>query len=173
MAVCEALKTTTIEEDTVTISWTSISNTYQWLEIIGYAKGATVGSLSTMYLQLNGDTGSNYAYKNIETFNASWSIGQSGSTTKLNYYTPGKAWGEQSGAVHIYIPQNPASQSHAKSIHARTGYVRSSGSGSYENYAMFTNGYWSGTGDITQIDLKNDAGFVSGTQFTLIGWKDS
>ena len=75
--------------------------------------------------------------------------------------------------MRIYIGQNPASDSHAKSIHGKTGYVKASGSGSFENYTMFTNGYWSDTGDITQIDLKCDDGFVAGTQFTLIGWKDS
>ena len=66
MATCEAIKTTTLEIPTTAIDWTGISNTYKWLEIIGYMRSDKDGVYDTFELNLNGETGKNYYYKFVE-----------------------------------------------------------------------------------------------------------
>ena len=177
MATCEAIKTTTLEIPTTAIDWTGISNTYKWLEIIGYMRSDKDGVYDTFELNLNGDTGNNYSYKFVEAIDTgssgAWSIGKWGLTDKLEYEIPAKRWGYQSGSVHILIGQNPSSEAHKKSIMATTGFAYADSTSWGKSYCIFGNGFWQTTSDITQITMTCPDSFVEGPQVTLLGWKDS
>jgi hypothetical protein len=159
-ATYEPIATQTLGSATSSITFSSITSTYTDLVLIS-TFGVTAGD--DLYLQFNGDTGTNYS--------TTW-MGGNGSTA-----TSGRKTSDNG-----IQPRTPANQPSTVTTMYNTSIMNYSNTTTYKtaiaryNYASgFTEadvGLWRNTAAITSLTLKCVATtFVTGSTFTLYGIK--
>lgn len=86
-----------------TISFTSIPATYKHLQIRGIARGNDGAFYGRPLLQFNSDTGSNYSWHYVETFNSSVSSAAGTSQTFISEYYAASGAGATASVFGVMI----------------------------------------------------------------------
>lgn len=158
----EAISTTTISSSTATITLSSIPATYTDLVLITTAK-ASAGA--DIWIRVNGDSGANYAYAEIDangtTVSASKAASQSNGLLTDWYGTP------TTDNSHLCICHlnNYSSTVHFKTMLSRANRAASG--------VDFVQSKWSSTSAITSLTLRFGGAqtFDAGTVVSLYGIK--
>ena len=155
-ATYEKIATTTLGSAPATVTFSSIPGTYTDLVLI--IRGGTT-SASSVQIQYNGDTGSNYSNT------AMWGYGSGQGSSRNSNATKGEIGGSWSGiTVFVHNIQNYSNT---------TTYKTSSGRYSDATDTVGASVVlWRSTAAINQIVLTNNGTtYVSGTDITLYGIK--
>jgi hypothetical protein len=151
------------------VTFSNIPNTYKHLQIrciLRESLGTTIGG---MYIQVNGDTGSNYAWHRVWGDGASASAGASSSTTAqlsgIIATTSGTASVFSSAIIDIL---DYANTNKYKTIRSLTG-LDYNGSG----YVGLHSGLWMNTAAVTSITINPDSSqnWQQYSRFSLYGIK--
>lgn len=164
-ATYEPIATTTLSSNVQSVTFSSISSNFTDLILVGRFSAVT-GATATVYMQLNGDTNTNYSATSL--------IGTSGAgstriTNSKGIYigdgTSGVPTGQVNALVHL---QNYANTTTNKTVLARYNSASTEVSASV--------GLWRSTSAINQILIYigfSNGGysdnFASGSTFTLYG----
>jgi hypothetical protein len=156
-------------------TFNNIPQTYDHLQIRVWGKDTRSPVYSSVSMQFNGDTGTNYwyAYPEIDRrAGAPWMYYDAGSNVAQMHQIPGSSdstnyWG--SGVTYIY---NYSKTDRHKNVNSVGGYM-STGDGSYEGFAVQSGSQWRNTNAISSIKIMGSGGFnwVSGTKISLYGIK--
>jgi hypothetical protein len=143
------------------ISFTSIPSTYQHLQIRGIAK---MSSGASLYMQLNSDTGSNYARHYLNGNGSTVGAGANSSFTNMFVGTTANAtstFGANVIDILDYKDTNKYTTSRALSG------ADANGSG----FVQFMSGLWINTSAVTTITITGDSNFDQYSSFALYGIK--
>ena len=174
----ESIQTYTVTSGSgqASIEWTSIPSTYKHLQIRGIARGSrTTYGNDNMYLQVNGDTGSNYSWHKLQGNGANPpTAGGTGSTTQITFNALAAA-GAPTGdfSAHIIDILDYASVNKNKTIRNLDG-VDINGTVAGEGGVIeFSSGSWMNSSTaISSIKLyAGSPNFVQHTSFALYGIK--
>ena len=150
---------------TSTFTFSSIPSTYQHLQIRGICSDAGANSVA---LQINSDTGTNYA-RHALSGNGS-TVGASGSSGTSNILIGGYRSGFSSSASYlggiIVDIHDYASTTKYKTTRSFNGYD-ANGSGTVE----LNSGLWQSTAAITSLTIYMPSNFSTGSVFSLYGIK--
>ena len=152
------------------IEFTSIPGTYQHLQVRGVARRDDAFATGSVYVQVNSDTGSNYAYHVLNGDGSSASA-SAGSSAAFMFLGQSTANGAASSIFAAYVADllDYASTSKTKVLRAM-GAHDSNGSGNFR----LLSGLWNSTSAVTSLKLyPSTAGvnFVQHTTFALYGIK--
>lgn len=151
------------------ISFTSIPSTYKHLQIRCISRESLGSSFGGMYIQLNSDTGSNYAWHRVWGDGASVFAGSSSSTTAqlggIIATTSGTASVFSSAIIDVL---DYANSNKNKTLRSFTGLDYNS-----TGYVGLHSGLWMNTAAVTSIVINPDSGqnWQQYTQFALYGIK--
>ena len=152
------IATTTVSGTTATVSFSSISSSYTDLILL-----CSYGSTNTMYIQFNGDTGSNYSTTIL--YGTGTTASSTRSTSAVRAYIGGYWVGSDSGANSNVITSHI--QNYSNSTTYKTVLSRSSNP---SNEADALVGLWRSTSAINAITVGVTAGNLTvGSTFTLYG----
>jgi hypothetical protein len=176
MAVIEAIATTYLEADAASVTFSSIPQTYEHLQLRVSSHDSYDAGTDILYARFNSDSGTNYSYHFMEAYSSSTNSG--GGTGKTYAYlgkvlasfgtTLATSYG--SLVVDILDYANTNKNTTTKSI-----------SGTLDprptNVVYSNSSLWDDTSAVTQIDLHclpwAGGGFVRGSEFTLYGLNSS
>ena len=166
----ESISTVTVGSGgTATISFSSIPSTYKHLQIRGILKETNSGSFDDpVYVQFNGDTGSNYSYHSVYG-NGSGAATLSGvsQTSILSYGTPSNNFTSVWGGTILDI-LDYANTNKFKTTRWLNGFDSNTTTGSIN----FSSGNWRSTFAINSITFTPAGGVWSQyTQLALYGVK--
>lgn len=168
-AAYELISTVMGNGSSSTITFSSIPATYKHLQIRGIMKQAGGGrnDATTMWIRLNGDTSSAYAWHFMRA-NGTGIFAGAGSTSPqiINGYTPGSS---QPGFGPIIIDiLDYANTSKTKTLRTTSG---SETNDTNFNRVAFESGLWNNTSALTSISLIESLslGFSTTTRFSLYG----
>lgn len=166
----ESLQTVTVSSGGASsISFTSIPSTYKHLQIRAITRESLGSTLGGMYIQLNSDTGSNYAWHRLYGDGASTFAGASTSTTAelgaIIATTAGTSNVFSASVIDILDYQNGNKY---KTMRSLTG-LDYNGSG----YVGLHSGLWQNTAAVTSITINPDSGqnWQQYSSFALYGIK--
>jgi len=151
------------------ITFSSIPSTYTHLQIRAISRSTISGSGDGTYVQLNGDTGGNYAYHIlIGTGSSVVSVNATSYTYMYNGDTPGSTSTAGMFGVFVVDLLDYTNTNKYKTIRTLNGNDQN-GSGS----VRFVSGLWQNTAVVSSITVNsfNGAGFAQYTQFALYGVK--
>ena len=154
-ATYEKIATTTLGSGSADVSFTSISGSYTDLIII--ANGKT-SSESTLGLQFNSDTATNYSSTYMRGNGSTATSGRFTSSSQMYAFN----W-NNSDSASIWQIQNYSNATTYKTALNRLG-----GAGLYVAACV---GLWRSTSAITSITVKSNDTFSTGSTFTLYGIK--
>lgn len=166
----ELISTTTLSSLSSTVTFSSIPQTYQHLELRVTARtNANIQNSTQIRLRMNGDTGSNYAYHDLYG-NGSSAVSNSAATQpeiRLNGFGDTSVtnnWGV--GIVNILDYKNT-------NKNKVTRLLAGTANNSYYNRIYLSSGVWINTAAITSLTLNelNGYGWTSGSRFSLYGIK--
>lgn len=161
----------TLGADTGTVSFTSIPGTYKHLRLIGYGRLTEATTSNYVYVQFNGDTGSNYDEQRIAGNGSGAVVGEAFAQTKSRVTEwPGasSSSASQAGLFELNLPYY-ANTSFFKNWTAEGGAVWGTSTGTMVVRAHFGN--YRSTSAIAQIDFLPATGdFKAGSRFTLYGF---
>jgi hypothetical protein len=158
----ESIATSTATGST-TITLSSIPSGYKHLQIRAVMR--TTGTTGVNNMQINGDTGSNYARH--------WLRGTGTTVTATGQASQTSIWaGHDVSAANFVAPTiidilDADSTSKYKTIRAFTGYEYNS----TDCQILLTSGLWMSTAAVTSITFIAGSNFASGTQIALYGIK--
>jgi hypothetical protein len=165
----EKIATETLSSTSSTITFSTISQNYTDLVIIGHTQ---FGSASGVKLRFNSDTGANYAWINFIAQATSTTAGRGTSTTSLyNNFVWGDATASNNYTPYIINIMSYSNTTTHKSV------LWQYGSGANiqgtNSEVGFIKGQWRNTNAITSIEFSpfNATTFSNGTSFTLYGIK--
>jgi hypothetical protein len=166
-ATYEPIATTTISgSSTANVTFSSIPATYT--DLIAVVNCGTSGGGSSLYGQLNGDTGGNYSWTYIYgngTSAASGRFSNAGNFISGYYVTPATGF----DFVSVTHFQNYANTTTNKTILSRANSTGSSYPGAEAMVSL-----WRNTAAINSIKFYIGTGnFVAGSTFTLYGVKNA
>lgn len=157
-AAMTALANLTLGSAASTVTFSSIPATYRDLRIVVNAATSAEGNI---FIQVNGDTGSNYSQVNMRGFATSSTGSSSGTSTRIysNYSTGLQT---SSRAINTYDIMD-----YAQTDKHKTMLIRANHSDEVDAIA----GRWASTSAISSVTLTaNDATtFTSGSSFALFG----
>ncbi len=171
----ESIATTTLSSASSTITFSSIPSTFKHLQIRHIARTTNASTNGNMYLQLNGDTGANYAWHRMEGY--ATGTGSVGIASANAFATAGLMTGSQSIAsaygVGILDILDYSDTNKYKTIKTITGYDNN-GNGSAGNdqgYININSGLWMSTNAVNSITITINGGgnFAQYSQFALYG----
>jgi hypothetical protein len=152
------------------ISFTSIPSTYKHLQIRWLARSSDAASVVNLTTQLNGDTGSNYAWHRI--FGNGTSVGAGGSATQTNAII-GQITGASTSAnifgVGVLDILDYSNTNKYKTIRALTG--QEDNSGTTNSNIQLWSGLWQSTNANSSITFSSGGGFAQYSSFALYGIK--
>lgn len=172
----ESIATATGTGSSGTITFNSISGSYQFLQIRGLMKCDDTGTdfVQTLQLTFNGDNGANYAYHVLRGDGTTANTNFAGSSANFIQLRESviASWAGQANnhsAVIIDI-HDYASTTKAKTVRTFFGSNNNNTSTNYK--VALTSGLWTSTSAITSITLKLQGNFFTNTtQFALYGIK--
>ena len=150
-----ALATQTLGSAAATVTFSSISGAYTDIVLV-FRGGAP--SVTGVYIQINGDTGSNYSYTKVYGYGAGYGSTRYSNQTKAEI---GGSWSTDNNTIIANL-QNYSNTSTYKSVVYRQS----------DATDTVTAGVtlWRSTSAINQIVFSLDAGnFSSGSNFSLYG----
>lgn len=151
----EKIATNTLGSGSADVSFTSIAGTYTDLIII--ANGKT-SSESTLGLQFNSDTATNYSSTYMRGNGTTATSGRFSSNSQMYSYN----WNNSDNTALWQI------QNYSNATTYKTGLCRIGGAGLYVAASV---GLWRSTSAITSITIKSNDTFSTGSTFTLYGIK--
>ena len=158
----ESIATTTLTTSTATVTFSSIPATYKHLQIRGIQQ--TTGGVWDLRLQVNSDTGNNYATHRVGGYGTGTFADATTSTSsmKLGLVTPTTS---VFGGTVVDI-LDYANTNKYKTVRSLNGYD-DNGSG----YVLLTSGLWQNTNAITSLtlSLSSSGNFLQYSQFALYG----
>lgn len=162
MPALVALANTTLGSDTATVTFSSISQSYQDLYLV------VVGKASSGFnqgIRFNSDTGANYSHLRLTGENGTLaSVTAAGVTRGLISYLSFN--NSTVGAAFIHILDYARTDKHKTTL-------SDAHSGSSTQIALICN-RWASTSAITTVTLVNDSGtYRAGTTFALYGVRGS
>jgi hypothetical protein len=158
-----------------TITFSSIPQVFKHLQIRHVARTTNASTNGNMYIQLNGDTGSNYVWHRLEGYGTG--VGAVGITGSAAFAIGGLMTGSQSIAssygAGILDITDYSSTIKNKTMRTLTGY-ENNGNGSAGNdqgYINSNSGLWLSTSAINSISITINGGgnFAQYSQFALYG----
>jgi hypothetical protein len=153
-----------------TIAFSSIPQTYRALQLDIHGRGDTAAGSTTVSLQFNGDTGTNYDREFGQTSGSSALNGGevvSGTSMAVANIPAATASSNMAGGVRIIIP-NYALTTFDKNVWAHGGFQIGTSSGN--TYMVLMAGLWRSTAAITSILLFPASGnFVQNSVCSLYG----
>lgn len=173
MPAFEAIASTTLSSANTTITFSSIPDTYEHLQLRMYTRDGTPGaSLYNIDIRLNNDSASNYTTHNLWGNGASAVAAASISQTRI-----GIGWHPSSGvtsntfAVTIVDILDYASTNKYKTARGMTGFD-ANGSGR----VGLRSGLWLSTSAVNRVDVlgaTSGTEFVAGSVFSLYGLRSA
>jgi len=151
----EPIATNTLSTTASSIEFTSISGSYTDLVLVGEG---TVSTETTLYLQFNSDTGSNYSSTYLLGDGSAASSGRWSSQSVIYLYN----W--KTGRNNLICQIN----NYSNTTTNKTTLTRLN---TPSGYVVANVGLWRSTSAITSIKISHGANFNSTTQFTLYGIK--
>ena len=173
----ESIASTRLTSAAPNITFSSIPNTFQHLQLRGIVRGTVSSSQQTAAIRFNGDSGGNYnAHTIISKANAPTTY-ETGPDTMMEFYEiPG---GNQAAGIFgpvIIDILNYKSTDKYKVIRVLYGFSNNSTSvgGTKSATISIFSGVWFNTNAITSISLIEQSGnnsYATGTTFSLYGIK--
>ena len=167
-ATYENIATTTLTSNQANIEFTSITGTFTDLVLVSMVRTTrNTGDSSAVYLQLNGNTGSNYSQTFL--FGNGSTAGSSRESNQTRIYTAdisANGTGSYTGFATLIIQIN----NYSNTTTNKTTLARVSSPNSLVEAVV---GLFRSTSAVTSLKLFNDSTweFVSGSTFTLYGIK--
>jgi len=157
----ESISTVTLSSSAATVTFSSIPSTYTHLQIRGIMLSTTANHAD---MQLNGDTGNNYAAHALEGNGSA--VSSFAGTSRANmfsiFYTPGTSTGIGGGVADILDYTNTNKNTTVRSLRG----TDNNGSG---NLSLIS-GLWMNTAAVTSITLTARGGtFAQYSSFALYG----
>jgi uncharacterized phage protein gp47/JayE len=151
---------------TTTVTFSNLgtyASTYKHLQIRGVAKPATNANT---YLRMNGDTGNNYAWHELYTYDPASSVASSAGTSQNHIkaiYADGTGTANSFGAGVIDILDCYSSTKN-KTVRILTGTTD-------DVFVAVRSGLWNNTASITSLTLTTSDGsnLVAGSRFSIYG----
>ena len=171
------IQRTTLGTAATTITLSSIPSTYQHLQLRCLLKGTTTATATgvDIYMQINSDTGNNYAWHRLNSDGASATASGTASTSNIipirvpnNRSTLANIWGTAIIDIHDY-----ASTTKAKTVRVFSGSDDNNiASGNVSNIRL-SSGLWTSTSAITSITFgeTNSNNILAGSTIALYGMK--
>jgi len=167
----ESIASSALGSDTASVTFSSIPNTYQHLQLRMLVKNdSTTSNVRPVYLRFNSDSGSNYVYHNLV---GNGSSASSGNWTGYSYVELGLTTASSTGlsnnfGVFLVDIHDYASTSKNQTVRTFSG-TEQNGSG----YSQLYSGLWLNTNAINSITLlcAGTQKFVTGSTFALYGIK--
>ncbi len=151
-----------------TVTFSSIPNTYKSLQIRINAKTDQATTFGFLRIQVNGDTGTNYAQHNIQTNSGTLSAGGAASNNFMGIGVFGGTSNSSVTGTSIIDVIDYASTSKNKTFRGFSGLDTNTTS----NILRIESGAWFSTSAITSISIYLTSGnFSSGTSIALYGVK--
>lgn len=162
----DALSTVTLSTNTASVTFAGIPQGYKHLQIRCTTRESLGSSFGGMYIRLNSDTGSNYAWHRVWGDGASTFAGASTSTTAQLGGIIATTTGTASVFSSAIIDVLDYTANKNKTMRSLTG-LDYNGSG----YVGLHSGLWMNTAPITSITINPDSGqnWQQYSQFTLYG----
>jgi hypothetical protein len=172
MAVIEAIKTTYLEADVVTVTMSGIPGTYEHLQLRISARSTRTSSTGWVRLGPNGDTSTgNKSHHRMQGFGNGGSSGVTdASTSSLIFYHMPSDYDADAvtyGSMVIDILD------YANTNKYTTFQQVSGWAGQGADYAVFGSGLWAATTTMTSITLDSTDAWTRGSEFTLYGLNSS
>jgi hypothetical protein len=171
----ESIATVTLGSDTATITFSSIPNTYQHLQIRALAKNAftTNRGVSLSRFRFNSDSASNYSYHRL--IGDGSTAAASGASSQAYLYcfdTNGFGGSDNSTfSVGVLDIHDYASTSKNKTLRSLSGVNQNSTTASEQSIGL-ESGAWYSTSAINRIDITSGGGnWKTGSTFALYGIK--
>ena len=150
------IATTTLGSAQNSVTFSSISGAYTDLVLVATVK-LTSSNTDRLFLQFNGDTGTNYSATYLQGDGSAAASGRFSSVAEMRFYNQSTA-DFYPNIIHI--------MNYANSTTYKTAIGRSSAAAIS---ATATVGIWRSTAAITQVDVKSPYTFTSGSTFSLYG----
>ena len=167
-----SIATVTAAGGETSLTFSSIPATYTDLHIRGIARDTGAVHFAMMTMQMNADSGSNYAYHTLEANQTTVAATGNATQTSIGKLVSAGASSLASAFSNIVIDiSDYTSTSKNKTIRAISSMDENSATAS-QGYIDITSGVWLSTSAITSIKiLAGSTAFAAGTTFALYGIK--
>lgn len=164
-----ALAKTVLTGTATTVSFTGIDTTYTDLVILCSARDTGTGANYTIDVRLNGNTNADFSTTSLEGSGSAAASGRWSATSigRAGMSDGGSQTANTFGSSEIYFPNYRSTQ---YKVFSSTGVTENNATAAA--IRCFAN-LKSDTTAITQIELRPDTGFASGSRFDLYGIKNS
>ena len=167
MAVIEAIATTYLEADVVTVTMSGIPGTYEHLQLRISARSTRTSSAGWVRLGPNGDTSTgDKSHHRMQGSATTASAVADASTSSLIFYHMPSDYDADAGTyggmvIDILDYAN---------TNKNTTFLQVSGwAGQGADYSVFGSGLWDSTTTMTSITLDSTDAWTRGSEFTLYG----
>lgn len=162
----EPIATNTLGSAAASVTFSSISGTYTDLLLVAQVRSARAAADDSLYVQVNGDTGSNYSVTDLKGRNGIASSSRATSQTKMVIANNIVA---ATGTASVFDPVINHFMNYSNTTTNKT--VLSRASSAEQEVAALVN-LWRSTSAITQIVIYcASANIAAGSSFTLYGIK--
>jgi hypothetical protein len=183
MAVVEAIATQYLEANASSVTFSTIPQTYEHLELRVSTHDTYDTTYDQIYIRFNGDTGSNYWYHYAEGYGSSENTSYGGATTAGRCSQSIGSWdGSDPGIPTSYYSSgivtilDYANANKNTTVNGLSGLSYDTPSASARNSVWMGSSVWDNTAAITSITLLTTLGsgvFARGSVFNLYGWNSS
>lgn len=162
-----ALATVTLREDSLDLVFSGIPNTYKDLILISKVRSTRASADSDLFVQFNGDTGSNYSY--IRMLARSSGVNSAVNINGTNYLDLGQVPGASSGSGEFAF-SNCEILDYASTSKHKSTITRTSSAGTTDVVGAHA-GRWSNASNaISSIRIFTNLGSITaGSIFSLYG----
>ncbi len=171
MAVWNVIGHTELGASATSVSFTSISASYDHLVLLSSARSDDAGVYDFMNFQVNGDTGTNYTRTALNTNSGTPNsvAGTGGSYWTYNYIPAAGALADTFGTCETWFIDYSNTSNYTQ-IMTRSGMSNNSTTDSQWGI-RFEGGLWLNTAAINRVDALQESGddFVQYSTFTLYG----
>jgi hypothetical protein len=148
------------------IQFSNIPGTYRNLLLTFVGRGDSSSDNKQLYMQLNGDTGSNYDWQN--SYNGSGELAQADSKAEVGYITGATAPSNAAGGGQILL--NSYAGTSFRKLWSGTTHLHDHDTNAARTFSMVPSGSWRSTAAITSILLFPASGnFVQNSVASLYG----
>ena len=153
------------------VTFSSIPSTYRSLQLRVIVRGTRAFAAEQLYVRLNGDSGSNYAYHYL--YGDGSGVAASGATTNVFLVNEFPAANENvnvfSSSIIDILDANSANKN--KTMRSLSGYDNNGYVANYAGKSWFGSGLWINTAAITSVTVLSNGNFATGTSIALYGVK--
>ena len=171
MAVIEAIATTYLEADVVTVTMSGIPGTYEHLQLRISARSTRTSSAGWVRLGPNGDTSTgNKSHHRMQGSATTASAVADASTSSLIFYHMPSDYDADAGTYGGMVIDilDYANENKNTTFQQVSGWA-----GQGADYVVFGSGLWAATTTMTSITLDSTDAWTRGSEFTLFGLASS